>query len=181
MFGTDFGRNSSERRAVMEAKTASFSSALHEFSASCCTSPGVDTSQVCEWSRTFCNDRIIASVITLKTLLGRLVNVFSVKLLNLFKRTPSSLSCGGLVSLLFDVVDCVANISVCTFSGKDQMLPSADESKRLRKSLPNCRVRYFKDSGHTLLLVWASPLLLLDLSYVMQSSLDALCLENSEV
>ncbi|KAG0599609.1 hypothetical protein M758_12G165200 [Ceratodon purpureus] len=37
-------------------------------------------------------------------------------------------------------------------SGKDQMLPSADEAKRLRKILPNCRTRYFKDSGHSLLL-----------------------------
>lgn len=37
-------------------------------------------------------------------------------------------------------------------SGKDQMLPSADEAKRLRKILPNCRTRYFKDSGHSLFL-----------------------------
>ncbi|KAG0621272.1 hypothetical protein M758_3G006800 [Ceratodon purpureus] len=37
-------------------------------------------------------------------------------------------------------------------SGKDQMLPSADEARRLKQILPNCRTRYFKDSGHTLLL-----------------------------
>jgi hypothetical protein len=38
-------------------------------------------------------------------------------------------------------------------SGKDQMLPSAEEAKRLKKAIPGCRVRYFKESGHTLLLV----------------------------
>lgn len=37
-------------------------------------------------------------------------------------------------------------------SGKDNMLPSGDEAKRLLSSLQNCRVRYFKDNGHTLLL-----------------------------
>eukprot|EP00249_Psilotum_nudum_P022181 c28408_g1_i2 orf=78-2234(+) len=37
-------------------------------------------------------------------------------------------------------------------SGKDQVLPSTEEAKRLRSSLRNCRVRYFKDNGHTLLL-----------------------------
>lgn len=37
-------------------------------------------------------------------------------------------------------------------SGKDRMLPSSEEAKHLLKVLPNCRVRYFKDSGHTLLL-----------------------------
>lgn len=37
-------------------------------------------------------------------------------------------------------------------SGKDRMLPSSVEAKHLLKVLPNCRVRYFKDSGHTLLL-----------------------------
>ncbi len=40
-------------------------------------------------------------------------------------------------------------------SGKDQMLPSAEEAKRLKKAIPGCRVRYFKESGHTLLLVSA--------------------------
>lgn len=39
------------------------------------------------------------------------------------------------------------------FSGKDNMVPSGDESRRLRKSLQNCTVRYFKENGHTLLLV----------------------------
>ncbi|XP_048133815.1 phytyl ester synthase 1, chloroplastic isoform X1 [Rhodamnia argentea] len=37
-------------------------------------------------------------------------------------------------------------------SGKDNMLPSRDEAQRLSNSLKNCRVRYFKDNGHTLLL-----------------------------
>ncbi|KAI5054984.1 hypothetical protein GOP47_0030129 [Adiantum capillus-veneris] len=37
-------------------------------------------------------------------------------------------------------------------SGKDQMLPSRDEARRLSKTLSNCVVRYYKDSGHTLLL-----------------------------
>ncbi|XP_056168192.1 phytyl ester synthase 1, chloroplastic-like isoform X2 [Syzygium oleosum] len=37
-------------------------------------------------------------------------------------------------------------------SGKDNMLPSHDEAQRLTNSLKNCRVRYFKDNGHTLLL-----------------------------
>ncbi|XP_077218489.1 phytyl ester synthase 1, chloroplastic-like isoform X2 [Tasmannia lanceolata] len=37
-------------------------------------------------------------------------------------------------------------------SGKDNMLPSRDEAQRLWNSLRNCRVRYFKDNGHTLLL-----------------------------
>ncbi|KAL6501656.1 hypothetical protein OROGR_026789 [Orobanche gracilis] len=38
-------------------------------------------------------------------------------------------------------------------SGKDNMLPSRDEAWRLlRSSLQNCKVRYFKDNGHTILL-----------------------------
>ncbi|GAV64222.1 DAGAT domain-containing protein/Abhydrolase_6 domain-containing protein [Cephalotus follicularis] len=37
-------------------------------------------------------------------------------------------------------------------SGKDYMLPSQDEAQRLKTSLKNCRVRLFKDNGHTLLL-----------------------------
>ncbi|XP_056168187.1 phytyl ester synthase 1, chloroplastic-like isoform X4 [Syzygium oleosum] len=37
-------------------------------------------------------------------------------------------------------------------SGKDNMLPSQDEALRLTNSLKNCRVRHFKDNGHTLLL-----------------------------
>ncbi|XP_015968533.1 phytyl ester synthase 1, chloroplastic [Arachis duranensis] len=37
-------------------------------------------------------------------------------------------------------------------SGKDNMLPSKDEAQRLARSIQNCRVRNFKDSGHTLLL-----------------------------
>ncbi|KAF8401545.1 hypothetical protein HHK36_012487 [Tetracentron sinense] len=37
-------------------------------------------------------------------------------------------------------------------SGKDNMLPSGDEAQRLMTSLQNCRVRCFKDNGHTLLL-----------------------------
>ncbi|KAK9139442.1 hypothetical protein Scep_009123 [Stephania cephalantha] len=37
-------------------------------------------------------------------------------------------------------------------SGKDNMLPSENEARRLAKSLQNCKVRYFKENGHTLLL-----------------------------
>lgn len=37
-------------------------------------------------------------------------------------------------------------------SGKDQMLPTREEAIHLLNKLSNCRVRYFKDSGHTLLL-----------------------------
>ncbi|MFS8018794.1 putative diacylglycerol acyltransferase, serine aminopeptidase, S33, alpha/Beta hydrolase [Helianthus anomalus] len=37
-------------------------------------------------------------------------------------------------------------------SGKDNMLPSRDEAERLSRNLPNCKVCYFKDNGHTLLL-----------------------------
>ncbi|KAG6418856.1 hypothetical protein SASPL_121062 [Salvia splendens] len=38
-------------------------------------------------------------------------------------------------------------------SGKDGMLPSRDEAWRLLKSLKNCNIRYFKDNGHTILLI----------------------------
>ncbi|KAJ0976217.1 hypothetical protein J5N97_018182 [Dioscorea zingiberensis] len=37
-------------------------------------------------------------------------------------------------------------------SGKDNLLPSGDEAERLCSLLKNCRGRYFKDNGHTLLL-----------------------------
>ncbi|KAL2517044.1 Acyltransferase-like protein [Abeliophyllum distichum] len=37
-------------------------------------------------------------------------------------------------------------------SGKDNMLPSKDEAWRLLRSLRNCKIRYFKDNGHTILL-----------------------------
>ncbi|XP_027350283.1 acyltransferase-like protein At1g54570, chloroplastic isoform X2 [Abrus precatorius] len=37
-------------------------------------------------------------------------------------------------------------------SGKDNMLPSVNEAKRLAGLLQNCKVRNFKDNGHTLLL-----------------------------
>uniref|UniRef100_A0A0V0HBV6 Putative ovule protein n=1 Tax=Solanum chacoense TaxID=4108 RepID=A0A0V0HBV6_SOLCH len=32
------------------------------------------------------------------------------------------------------------------------MLPSENEAQRLKNSLRNCTVRYFKDNGHTILL-----------------------------
>ncbi|XP_042501769.1 acyltransferase-like protein At3g26840, chloroplastic isoform X5 [Macadamia integrifolia] len=35
-------------------------------------------------------------------------------------------------------------------SGRDQLLPSQEEAERLRHTLPDCRIRNFKDSGHTL-------------------------------
>ncbi|CAK9163386.1 unnamed protein product [Ilex paraguariensis] len=37
--------------------------------------------------------------------------------------------------------------------GKDNMLPSGDEAQRLSGALQNCKIRYFKDNGHTILLV----------------------------
>ncbi|XP_031104063.1 acyltransferase-like protein At1g54570, chloroplastic [Ipomoea triloba] len=37
-------------------------------------------------------------------------------------------------------------------SGKDNVLPSEDEAKRLARSLRNCKVRYFNDKGHRILL-----------------------------
>ncbi|RAL50466.1 hypothetical protein DM860_016933 [Cuscuta australis] len=37
-------------------------------------------------------------------------------------------------------------------SGKDNMLPSAREAERLARSLRNCKVRYFRDNGHTILM-----------------------------
>lgn len=37
-------------------------------------------------------------------------------------------------------------------SGKDNMLPSGNEAQRLAKSLRNCKARYFRDNGHTILL-----------------------------
>eukprot|EP01018_Ginkgo_biloba_P005958 Gb_18591 [translate_table: standard] len=37
-------------------------------------------------------------------------------------------------------------------SGKDQFLPSTSEALRLKRSLKSCKVRYFKENGHTLLL-----------------------------
>lgn len=45
------------------------------------------------------------------------------------------------------------SIMLPVFSGKDNLLPSGEEADRLFKALKNCRVRYFKDNGHTLLLV----------------------------
>ncbi|KAH7571938.1 hypothetical protein JRO89_XS04G0169900 [Xanthoceras sorbifolium] len=49
-------------------------------------------------------------------------------------------------------------VCLCS-SGKDNMLPSGDEAKRLKSTLKNCIVRYFKDNGHTLLLEDAINLL----------------------
>lgn len=37
-------------------------------------------------------------------------------------------------------------------SGKDSMLPSGDEAQRLKSSLQNCKICYFKDNGHSILL-----------------------------
>ncbi|KAA8548272.1 hypothetical protein F0562_004467 [Nyssa sinensis] len=37
-------------------------------------------------------------------------------------------------------------------SGRDQLLPSLEESERLRWALPNCQIRKFNDSGHFLFL-----------------------------
>lgn len=53
---------------------------------------------------------------------------------------------------------CCTNVHL---SGKDNMLPSRDEAWRLLKSLKNCDVRYFKDNGHTILLVGEDMILVL--------------------
>lgn len=37
-------------------------------------------------------------------------------------------------------------------SGNDNLLPSKDEARRLKSSLKNCKVRYFKDNGHSMLM-----------------------------
>ncbi|CAN4111230.1 unnamed protein product [Withania somnifera] len=37
-------------------------------------------------------------------------------------------------------------------SGRDNMLPGGNEAQRLANSLRNCKVRYFRDNGHTILL-----------------------------
>ncbi|KAH6555377.1 hypothetical protein KP509_1Z260800 [Ceratopteris richardii] len=47
---------------------------------------------------------------------------------------------------------CQKTAEVRKASGKDEMLPSRDEAKRLKKEISSCVVRYYKDSGHTLLL-----------------------------
>jgi hypothetical protein len=56
------------------------------------------------------------------------------------------------------------SIMLPVFSGKDNLLPSGEEADRLFKALKNCRVRYFKDNGHTLLLVQSSPVIPISLS-----------------
>jgi hypothetical protein len=38
-------------------------------------------------------------------------------------------------------------------SGNDNLLPSKDEAHRLKSSLKNCKVRFFKDNGHSMLMV----------------------------
>ncbi|CAK7340888.1 unnamed protein product [Dovyalis caffra] len=37
-------------------------------------------------------------------------------------------------------------------SGNDSLLPSKDEAHHLKSSLKNCKVRYFKDNGHSMLM-----------------------------
>ncbi|KAB1202858.1 hypothetical protein CJ030_MR8G024971 [Morella rubra] len=37
-------------------------------------------------------------------------------------------------------------------SGRDQLLPSQEEGERLRRALPKCEIRSFRDSGHSLFL-----------------------------
>lgn len=44
-----------------------------------------------------------------------------------------------------------AEVLVIT-SGKDNVLPSGDEARRLLSSIQNCKIKYFKDNGHTILL-----------------------------
>ncbi|THF97329.1 hypothetical protein TEA_013084 [Camellia sinensis var. sinensis] len=45
-------------------------------------------------------------------------------------------------------------------SGKDQFLPSEDEGERLRHILPKCEIRKFDGSGHALVLVATTPVML---------------------
>lgn len=60
-------------------------------------------------------------------------------------------------------------------SGKDNMLPSRDEAWRLLNSLQNCKVRYFKDNGHTLLMVGEDFILILSDVYKNIQNLKAEC------
>ncbi|CAK9137065.1 unnamed protein product [Ilex paraguariensis] len=53
-------------------------------------------------------------------------------------------------------------------SGKDNVLPSRDEARRLSSVLQNCKIRYFKDNGHSILLVVAS----------MEKASELLAVEN---
>uniref|UniRef100_A0A7N0T502 Uncharacterized protein n=2 Tax=Kalanchoe fedtschenkoi TaxID=63787 RepID=A0A7N0T502_KALFE len=55
---------------------------------------------------------------------------------------------GDTNSRLHDVVAEVLILASC----KDHIIPSKDEAKRLVSLIPGCRVRYFKDNGHSLLL-----------------------------
>jgi hypothetical protein len=40
------------------------------------------------------------------------------------------------------------------FSGNDELLRSSKEAERLCSMLENCRTHHFRDSGHTILMVW---------------------------
>eukprot|EP00850_Spirogloea_muscicola_P016943 SM000141S00887 [mRNA] locus=s141:318599:323764:+ [translate_table: standard] len=46
----------------------------------------------------------------------------------------------------------IENSVVIVASGKDGLLPSAEEAKRLRTKLKKCRVRNYRDAGHSILL-----------------------------
>ncbi|KAF7817857.1 acyltransferase-like protein [Senna tora] len=45
-----------------------------------------------------------------------------------------------------------ANSRLEAVKAQDNLLPSGDEAKRLARSLQNCKIRYFENNGHTLLL-----------------------------
>ena len=42
---------------------------------------------------------------------------------------------------------------LCLYSGRDLLLPSIEEGRRLRQFLPKCEIRRFSDNGHFLFLV----------------------------
>ncbi len=46
------------------------------------------------------------------------------------------------------------------------MLPSVDEAERLKKIIPRCRVRFFRENGHVLFLVIS-----MTLSFSLDSSI----------
>ncbi|KAK9678110.1 hypothetical protein RND81_11G188600 [Saponaria officinalis] len=54
---------------------------------------------------------------------------------------------------------------LCTFSGRNPLLPSLNEGERLHKVLPKCEIRKFNDNGHSLLLEDG-----IDLAYILKGA-----------
>lgn len=62
-----------------------------------------------------------------------------------------------------------------SFSGRDELLPSREEAERLSGTLPNCRIRHFKDNGHTIFLVCSLLLyIVLQLCFTISMKFEAL-------